>query len=248
MSCNEFTKARREKGKLMNGYGIFVANIILCFPIVAHALNCDPLDPRGKVTKEAETTIVAAVSGLFEKLIKLDTGFQRKVKETVDNLHGQLPKTERHVIKEKTIYLYCEALNEAKVEQKMPLINSLEKVLELPETKGGVEELETSHGIISATAITSISYQCDRATKSPCPPLVELKRRAIRAAQAIAAEALAQQLTKEIESDYVFKGGRIDEEKIHEIVKIRLKGIRYDSPVEQGDQISIRAQLSGPSK
>jgi hypothetical protein len=231
----------------MKRYGIFIANVIFCFPLVAHALNCDPLDPRGKVTKEAETSIVAAVSGLFGKLLKVDTGLQRKVKETVDNLQGQLPKTERQVIREKTIYLYCEALNEAKVEQKMPLINSLQRVLELPETEGAVEELETSQGVIRATAITSISYQCDSATENPCPPLAELKRRAIRAAQAVAAEAVAQQLAKEIESEIIVKRGRPKDEEIHEIVKIRLKGIRYDPEVEQGDQISIRARLPRPS-
>ena len=219
-----------------------IVSALLCFPFVANAIDCTPLDPRGKITKEAETKVVGGLSGLFKKIFSLEGEFKRKVKYAVDNLQDQFPRTESQVIKEKVIYLFCEALNKSKADQKINLLNSLQYTLELPIT-GVSEQFETKQVIIHATGIASISWQCNKKTEKKCPPNAELKRRAISVAQVTAAAALARQVETEIGSKLIVKYGR-GEGEMKEQIKSVLRGIRYEPPVEQDDEISVRAQLS----
>ncbi|VAX01386.1 hypothetical protein MNBD_GAMMA20-842 [hydrothermal vent metagenome] len=79
---------------------------------VAHALNCEPLDPRQQVGKKVDKSIEGSAKTLV-KLIGGDISYKNTTENEVKNLYQSYPNADKLVIKGKLIYTFCTFLNDA---------------------------------------------------------------------------------------------------------------------------------------
>jgi hypothetical protein len=89
--------------------------VLLIVPSVAFSqssqINCDPLDPRVSITKEAEAKLQASVSTVY-KIAQAGGQIERRTKDEIQNLPRGV--TGKEQIEARWIYLFCEMLRTSK--------------------------------------------------------------------------------------------------------------------------------------
>jgi len=100
---------------------------------VAHALNCEPLDPRQQVGKKVDESIEGSAKALI-KLVGGEVSYKNKTENEVKNLYQSYPNADKLVIKGKLIYTFCTFLNDAEDldsnEKFMKLSSFMETILD----------------------------------------------------------------------------------------------------------------------
>ncbi|MGK5094510.1 hypothetical protein WDW89_21160 [Deltaproteobacteria bacterium TL4] len=97
----------------------------------------------------------------------------------------------------------------------------------------------TSGDTIQGEGHASISYQCFPEEK-PCPPAVELKRRAVDAARLMAMEDFAAKTGVSLSAVNQVINGRAGNKTIESQVSGQLRNVKIQEPVIQGDEVIIK--------
>ncbi len=93
--------------------------------------------------------------------------------------------------------------------------------------------------ITTAKGIASISHQCHLENENPCPPKVELKRRAIAVAKIHALDAISKQFGISVNALNEVIMGRMETEKVFTKSGKVLYVLDHKEPVISGDEVSI---------
>ncbi|MBF0236671.1 MAG: hypothetical protein HQM12_03105 [SAR324 cluster bacterium] len=94
------------------------------------------------------------------------------------------------------------------------------------------------HNALTGTGTASISYQC-LDDERPCPPAVELERRAIDVAQMMAMEDLAQKVGVGVSAVQSAVRGRIGEQVVQTNTQQKLINLRFSNPQISGDRVTM---------
>ncbi len=86
----------------------------------------------------------------------------------------------------------------------------------------------------------SISYQCDPEREKPCPPVSELKRRALQVARIVAMQDICQQAGIEVSAMMMVVSGRLAVGEIKTKSGFNLKSVEILDPVIEGDEVLIQ--------
>lgn len=98
----------------------------------SYKVDCSPLDPREKVSKEKDAQISASVNTLF-KIAKAQGQVKGKIKDEIQNLQQGVPLSEQGIIKLRALYLFCGMFandNNITPQQKVELFNTMMNIKE----------------------------------------------------------------------------------------------------------------------
>jgi hypothetical protein len=141
----------------------------------SNKVDCSPLDPREKVSKEKEAQISASVNTLF-KIAKAHGEVKGKIKDEIQNLQQGVPLSEQGIIKLRALYLFCGMFandNNITPKQKVEFFNTM---MNLKDNSTPSEQKSSSKKTSkkTSTGTTKHSEQATRPTGSNAQTVINI--------------------------------------------------------------------------